>query len=363
MWRRHSGFVVSSQQSRVSALAASHYQPGAQQVSLTCGQNDFADRIDGLMSRLQNLTLIGSGVLGGQIAWHSAYKGKNVVVYDIAADSIVRCKKAHEEYAVVYRSEFGATAADIAATRERLAYSRNLAAAVVRADLVIEAVPEVPNIKIGVYEQMAELLPSHTLLATNTSTFVPSDFASVTGRPEQFCALHFGNRVWAANFVEIMAHSGSSKATLTEVTEFAIEIGMAPIPLRKEHNGYVINAWTLPLTNAAQKMVTNGIASPEDIDRTFMWLSGARVGPMGLADMVGMNTIYNVLAHWGQESGDAQMLANADYIKTTFVDNGCLGLQTGRGYYEYPDPAYQRADFLEVPDISEVQHIVSQISH
>lgn len=313
------------------------------------------------MSRLQQVTLIGSGVLGSQIAWHSAYKGKTVAVYDNAADAISRCRTAHDEYASIYLSELGAADTDIAAARARLTYTTDLAAALSRADLVIEAVPEIPEVKIGVYKEMAGLLPAHTLMATNTSTFVPSDFASATGRPEKFCALHFANKIWSANFAEIMAHSGSSKDTLTEVTEFAIEIGMVPIPLRKENHGYVINAWTLPLTNAAQTMVTNGISSPEDIDRTFMWLSGARVGPMGLADVVGMNTIYNVLAHWGRETGDAQMRANADYIKTNFLDKGWLGQQTGKGYYEYPDPAYQRADFLEVPDISEAQHIVSLI--
>jgi 3-hydroxybutyryl-CoA dehydrogenase len=315
------------------------------------------------MSRLHQVTVVGSGVLGSQIAWHSAYKGKTVVVYDIATEAIVGCRTAHEEYASIYQTELGVADANIAGARERLTYTTDLAAAVSRADLVIEAVPEIPDVKIGVYKEMAELLPSHSLMATNTSTFVPSDFATATGRPEKFCALHFANKIWAANFAEVMAHSGSSRETLIQVTEFAIEIGMVPIPLRKEHHGYVINAWTLPLTNAAQTMVTNGVSSPEDIDRTFMWLSGARVGPMGLADVVGMNTVYNVLAHWGRETGDSQMLANADYIKTNFLDRGWLGLQSGRGYYEYPNPTYQRADFLEVPDISAVPHIVALISH
>jgi 3-hydroxybutyryl-CoA dehydrogenase len=314
------------------------------------------------MSRLHEVTLVGSGVLGSQIAWHSAYKGKSVTVYDISAEAIAQCQIAHDEYASIYRSEFLAADADIAAAKGRLTYTTDLAAAVSHADLVIEAVPEIMDVKLGVYKELAGLLPSRTILATNSSTFVPSDFASVTGRPAEFCALHFANRIWAANFVEIMAQPASSKETLTQVTEFSIEIGMVPVPLRKEHRGYVINAWTLPLTNAAQTMVTNGIASHEDIDRTFMWLSGAPVGPMGLVDMVGMNTVYNVLAHWGRETGDTQMLANADYIKTNLIDRGWLGLQTGRGYYEYPSPAYQRAGFLEVPDISQVEHIVSLIS-
>lgn len=313
------------------------------------------------MSGLNRLTLIGSGVLGGQIAWHSAFKGKTVVVYDIAHDAIERCRAGHDQYAAIYRSDLGATDADIAATRQRLTYTADLATAVAQADLVIEAVPEIPDVKTAVYKEMAELLPAHTLIATNTSMLVPSDFAAATGRPEKFCALHFANLIWTMNFAEIMAHPGSSKETLTEVTEFAVEIGMMPIPVRKEHSGYVVNTWFFPFMNAAQTLVTNGISTPEDIDRTFMVL-GAPMGPMGLADMVGMNTAYNVTSYWGRESGDAQMIANADYLKRNFLDEGWLGRQSGKGYYEYPNPAFQRPGFLDVPDISVVPHIVSLIS-
>ncbi|HEX7824004.1 MAG TPA: 3-hydroxyacyl-CoA dehydrogenase [Mycobacterium sp.] len=314
------------------------------------------------MSHLNRLTLVGSGVLGGQIAFHSAFKGKTVVVYDIAEDAIARCQAAHDEYAAIYQSDLGATDADIAATKQRLTFTTDLAAAVAQADLVIEAVPEIPDVKTSVYKEMAELLPAHTLIATNTSLLLPSDFAAATGRPEKFCALHFANLIWAMNFAEIMAHPGSSTATLTEVTEFAVEIGMMPIPVRREHSGYVVNSWFFPFMNAAQTLVTNGISTPEDIDRTFMVL-GAPMGPLGLADMVGMNTAYNVTSYTGHQTGDAQMIANAEYLKKNFLDKGLLGRQTGKGYYEYPNPAFQRPDFLEVPDISVVPHVVSLISH
>ena len=142
------------------------------------------------------------------------------------------------------------------------------------------------------------------------------------------------------NYAEIMAHPGTSRETLTAVNEFAIDIGIIPIPVRKEQNGYVGNSWFVPLLNAAQTLVTNGIAAPEDIDRTFM-VTGAPLGPMGMFDMVGMTTAYNVTSYWGQRSGDAQMLANADYLKNNFIDHGWLGRQTGKGYYDYPDPAFR----------------------
>lgn len=313
------------------------------------------------MSSLDQLTVLGSGVLGGQIAWHSAYQGKTVVVYDIAPDAIDRCRSTHDQYAAIYLSEVGATEAEVAATRQRLTFTTDLAAAVAEADLVIEAVPEVPEIKAAVYQQMAGLLPAHTLVATNSSTLLPSDFAADTGRPEQFCALHFGNGIWAMNFAEVMAHADTSRETLTQVTEFAIEIGMVPIPMLKEQNGYVVNSWFVPLLNAAQTLVTNEIARPEDVDRTFM-IGGRTIGPLGLMDMVGMKTSYDVLAHWGKELDDAQMRANAEYIKERFLDKGLLGVPTNEGYYTYPDPAYARPGFLDLPDISVVPDLVSMMS-
>jgi len=313
------------------------------------------------MSSLDNLTVLGAGVLGGQIAWHSAFKGKTVVVYDIAPDAIDRSRRTHDQYAAIYLAEVGATEAEIAATRRRLSFTTDLAAAVAEADLVIEAVPEVRDIKAAVYQEMAVLLPPHTLVATNSSTLLPSDFAEDTGRPERFCALHFGNGIWAMNFAEVMAHAGTSRDTLTRVAEFAVEIGMVPIPLLKEQNGYIVNSWFVPLLNAAQTLVTNGIARPEDVDRTFM-IGGRTIGPLGLMDMVGMKTAYDVLALWGRELDDAQMSANAEYIKKRFLDKGLLGVPTNEGYYTYPDPAYERPGFLDVPDISVVPDLVSLMS-
>jgi len=313
------------------------------------------------MSSLNHITLLGCGVLGGQIAWHSAFKGKTVVVYDIAEDALQRCRAAQDLYAGIYLKDLGASDSDIAATRARLSYTTDLAAAVAKADLVIEAVPEIPAVKNQVYTQMAPLLPAHTLIATNSSTLLPREFAQATGRPAQYCALHFANLIWMMNVVEIMAHEGTAKSTLTEVTGFALEIGMLPIAVQKEQNGYVLNTWSAALLNAAQTLVTNGVSTPEDVDRTYLMVNrGASAGVFGLMDVVGMKTVFDILSHWGHTNGDQQMLRNADWVKAHLLDQGKLGLQTGEGYYRYPDPSYLRADFLQVPDARCVAGIVER---
>lgn len=305
------------------------------------------------------VTVLGAGVLGGQIAWHSAYKGKQVVVYDAFEKGVEQCRLDHQRYAGIYTAELGASDSEVEATRGRLAFTTDLASAVASADLVIEAIPEDPDIKAATYNEMAQYLPAHTLLATNSSTLLPSQFAASTGRPAQFCALHFANLIWSMNVAEVMAHPGTARETLVAVTRFAIDIGMVPIPVRKEQNGYVINSWLVPLLQASLSLVVNGVSTPQDVDRTFMITNGCATGPCGIADVVGMTTAYNISSYWGALTQDEQMLKNAAYIKEHFLDKGKLGLQTGEGFYTYPDPEYAQPGFLEVPDMSRLEEIAS----
>ena len=302
---------------------------------------------------LKNITVLGAGVLGGQIAWHSAFRGKSVVVYDLHEEGLEQCRISQQTYAHIYRQDLNASDGDIEATQAGLSFTTDLATAVANADLVIEVVPEIPEVKIDVYQQLAKHLPPHTLIATNSSTLLPSQFAEATGRPEKYCALHFANLIWSMNVGEIMAHPTTADATLTAVTRFAIEIGMVPIPVQKEQNGYVLNTMLVALLNAAQTLVTNGVSTPEYIDRTYMILNrGCSLGPCGIIDVVGMNSAYNILSYWANEKKDEQMLRNAQYVKENLLDKGLMGLQTGEGYYKYPNPSYQAPDFLDVPDVS-----------
>jgi 3-hydroxyacyl-CoA dehydrogenase len=309
---------------------------------------------------LNNLTIIGAGVLGGQIAWHSAFRGKTVVVYGRNQQTLDRCRQAHQTYEHIYRHDLAATDTDIDNTHSRLTFTTDLQQSLSAADIMIESVPEITEVKTQLYQDIAPLLPEHTLLATNSSTLLPGQFAEATGRPEKFCALHFANLIWSLNAAEVMAHQGTAKTTLENITRFAIDIGMVPIPVEKEHNGYVMNSMMVPILNAAQSLITNGVSSQEYIDKTYMIINrGCSAGPCGLIDVVGFETLHNVLAYWGEVNQDTQMLANASYVKEHFLDKGILGLQTGQGYYQYPNPSYQASDFLDVPAPSAAKEIAA----
>lgn len=307
---------------------------------------------------MDSLTVCGGGVLGGQIAWQSAYFGKNVTVYDLTDEALDNCRAAHKSLWQVYQGEAGASPDSATAAQDRLSYTTDLAEAVASADIVIEAIPEVPDIKTKFYTGLAPLLPEQTIIATNSSTLLPGMFAESTGRPDKYCSLHFANRIWDLNVAEVMAHPGTSEATLIDVTRFAIEIGMVPVPIQKEQNGYVLNSLLIPLLNAAQSLVTNGVSDHETIDRTWMIANrGIKNGPFGAIDFIGMGTMHNIFSYWGNENNDKQMLANAEYVKANFLDKGHLGVQTGQGYYAYPDASFLQEGFLDVPDIDQVDEI------
>jgi 3-hydroxyacyl-CoA dehydrogenase len=133
----------------------------------------------------KNVTVAGSGVLGYQIAFQTAFHGFNVTVYDINDEVLEKAKTKFQILSEAFKKDLGATQEQLDATKSRLSYHSDLAEAVKDADLLIEAVPENPQIKIDFYQKLAKVAPEKTVFATNSSTLLPSQFAEFTGRPEK----------------------------------------------------------------------------------------------------------------------------------------------------------------------------------
>lgn len=297
--------------------------------------------------KIENVTIAGGGTLGSQIAWQTAFKGFNVTVYDAFEKGLEMCKSLHEKYAELFMSSRGATQMDIDHTMKRLKYTTDLATAVKDTDLISESVPEDPVIKKKFYLELAKVAPEKTIFTTNSSTTLPSDYANDTGRPEKFLALHFANGIWDANVGEVMGHPGTDPKVFDRVVEFAREIGMVPIPIHKEQNGYVLNSLLIPLLNAAANLLVNGVTDVESIDKTWMISTGTKMGPFGIMDIIGMQTMYNIDKLWGEKLGDQTMINRAAIIKKEYIDKGKMGVSSGEGFYKYPNPKWQNPDFLK----------------
>ena len=290
----------------------------------------------------QNVTIIGSGVLGSQIAFQCAFFGFKVSVYGRNEASIEKTKERLKKLQTVYGEYFQ----DMERAKQACAgfiFETDLAKAVREADLVIESVPESMEAKQEIYTKLANVAPEKTVFVTNSSTLLPSQFAEFTGRPAKFLALHFANSIWEKNTTEVMAHEGTDSIYVQEVTEFARAIGMIPFVLKKEQPGYILNTLLVPFLTSALSLWVKDVADPETIDKNWMLSTGAPVGPFGILDIVGMETPYQLML--AQNDPAAQAVANK--IKHEMIDEGKMGIATGKGFYDYPNPPDKHPEFLK----------------
>ncbi len=321
------------------------------------------------MMTIKKVTVAGSGVLGSQIAFQAAYKGFEVTIYDIDDQALKSGEKRLEKLASIYQAEiekakkayheklstlnynknllpelddnFLTKVSESLTLVEQLpsqiALSKDLKEAIKAADLVIEAIPENVDIKASFYKQLAQVAPSKTIFASNSSTFIPSQFADISGRPDKFIALHFANNIWQNNIVEIMGHKASSEDTYQKTLTFAKEMGMVPLTLKQEQAGYILNSILIPFLKSALTLYYKDIADPDTIDKAWKLGTGAPFGPLEILDIIGIETAYNILNNHAETQNDPNSLRAhiAKMLKEDFLDKGYTGKASGRGFHTY----------------------------
>jgi 3-hydroxybutyryl-CoA dehydrogenase len=295
---------------------------------------------------VRRVAIVGAGTMGQQIGFQCASHGYDVVVYDIDPSALEGALKRIEAYAEELEAGGAITSELRVSALARIALTTDLPTAAQDADLLSEAVPEDPELKGRVLAAFNAACPPRTIFMTNTSTLLPSQFAKASGRGNRLLALHFHLPVWINNLVDVMPHPGTAPEVTHLVLAFARRIGQVPIELRQEHNGYVFNSMYGALNTAAIALARQGVASIEDIDRSWMHITKAAVGPLGALDAVGLDTAWTITDYWGRRLGDEQLRANAAFLKE-YVDRGDLGVKAGRGFYTYPDPTYAQPGFIE----------------
>ncbi len=309
---------------------------------------------------IENVTVAGGGVLGSQIAYQSAYKGFNVTVWVRSDASIERAKPKFARLRDVYLNTLEAMKENAEAycrglapspsvspeeidqlkkraeeAFESISFTTSFEEAAKNADLIIEAIAEDPAQKTDFYGKIAGIMPEKTILATNSSTLLPSMFAEATGRPAQYLALHFANEIWRNNTAEVMGHAGTAPDAYDKVVAFAEAIGMIPLKLRKEQPGYILNSLLVPFLNAAQALLADDVADPETIDKTWMLATGAPLGPFRILDIVGLTTAYNIVSMNPQAADPDTTPGKIAAILKSYIDQGKTGVNAGEGFYSY----------------------------
>ncbi|TJZ53699.1 3-hydroxyacyl-CoA dehydrogenase [Sphingobacterium olei] len=295
---------------------------------------------------MKKVVVAGSGVLGSQIAFQTAFHNHQVVVYDIKDEFLEKAKEKMLLFFDVYKKDIGATQGQLDTAITNLSYSSNLEEAVQDADIVIEAIPENVQIKKDFYIKLGKVAPEKTIFCTNSSSFIPSQFAEDTGRPEKFLALHFLIEVWKHNVGEIMGHAGTNPEVFNEIIEFTTSIGLNPLPIYKEQPGYISNSILIPWASAALKLWADGVTDFQTIDKFWMTGTQSNFTPFAFLDAVGMTTTYHIITAASKQLNDSMLEKAANRLQEEFIDKGKLGMATGEGFYSYPNPAFLDESFL-----------------
>ncbi|HUQ69883.1 MAG TPA: 3-hydroxyacyl-CoA dehydrogenase NAD-binding domain-containing protein [Planctomycetaceae bacterium] len=292
---------------------------------------------------IQRVLIVGAGTMGQQIAVACRLAGLDVVLYDANPQALDVAHRDAERRAFGFQPN-PVVVANRARILSQLRIVTDPCSAAAGIDLLIEAVPEKLPLKRDVFRQFHAVCPPETLFATNTSTLLPSQMAEATGRPAKFAAMHFNLE---RDLVEIMPHPGTVPETVRQLQAFCDRIGHVAIVCKREFPGFVFNNLLMMLNGTAIALAANGVASVEDIDRAWMQAMRMEIGPFGVMDGIGLDTAYRVTELRAQLTRDPQGLKNAQFLKQ-YVERGRLGIKSGAGFYEYPEPSYQKQQFPRV---------------
>ena len=191
------------------------------------------------------------------------------------------------------------------------------------------------RLRIEFYEKLAGVLPEKTVIATNSSSMLPSAFAQYTGRPEKYLALHFANNIWRGNTAEVMGHAGTEQKYYDAVAEFAGHIQMVPLLMKKEQPGYILNSMLIPFLRSAETLLAREVADPQTIDLTWKIGTGAPKGPFEILDIVGLTTAYHIIMNSPDASDPATDNGKIAAILKKYIDEGKTGINAGEGFYKY----------------------------
>jgi 3-hydroxybutyryl-CoA dehydrogenase len=279
----------------------------------------------------KTIGVIGAGIMGNGIAQVSAAAGLNVIMVDIndaALDRGVATIGASLDKLV---KNDKLSAADREATLARISKTTDYGQLAI-ADLVIEAATENLEIKKRILKQADGVLKADAILATNTSSISITELAAATTRPDRFVGLHFFNPVPLMQLVEVISGLATSPQTQDSIAEFARAIGKAPIGVRNSP-GFAVNRILCPMINEAIFTLQEGVASAEDIDTGMKLGCGHPIGPLALADLVGLDTLLAIMEVYCRDFGDTKYRPAP--LLREMVAAGRYGRKSGQGFYKY----------------------------
>jgi 3-hydroxybutyryl-CoA dehydrogenase len=281
---------------------------------------------------IQRVSVIGAGQMGSGIAQVAAQSGLYVTLVDVDEARVNKGLQMIEKNLGRQLEKGRLTEEQKEEILGRLHPMTDLAAAVAEVDLVIEAVVENKQVKADLFRQLDEHAPAHTILATNTSSLPITEIAAATKRPEKVIGMHFMNPVPVMKLVEVIRGLATSDETFRVVDRLARHMGKTPVEVQ-DFPGFVSNRVLMPMINEAIYAVYEGVATPEAIDEVMKLGMNHPMGPLTLADFIGLDTCLYIMETLYEGFGDSKYRPCP--LLRKYVAAGWLGRKTGRGFYVY----------------------------
>ena len=281
---------------------------------------------------MKNITVIGSGTMGNGIAHCFAQNEFNVQLVDLSEDQLERALVVIQKNLDRQVTKVILTEAQKDACLKRIQTSTNLDKALANADLVIEAASENIVVKEKLFRQMDAIAPADCILASNTSSISITKLASFTNRPEKVIGMHFMNPVPVMRLIEVIQGFKTEKHTLNQILDLSKQLDKIPL-LAQDYPGFVANRILLPMINEAIETLFQGVGGVYEIDNMMKLGMGHPMGPLQLADFIGLDICLSVLEVLHEGFGAAKY-APAPLL-VNMVQAGNLGVKSGIGFYDY----------------------------
>jgi 3-hydroxybutyryl-CoA dehydrogenase len=280
---------------------------------------------------MKTIGILGTGTMGAGLAQVAAQSGLSAILWNRKQDSVAKGLAAVKGSLGRLLKKEKITQAECDEALSRI-HGVVALEEVKRADIVVESVPEDADLKRELYQRLNGLLAEDVIIATNTSSLSITALAADCGRPDRFIGMHFFNPVPAMKLVEVVRGFQTSDATNAKVRALAEALGKVPIDVR-DSPGFVVNRVVMPMINEAVFALQEGVAAPEAIDECMKLGCNHPMGPLALADLVGLDIVLAILTSLHREIGDPRYRPCP--LLRKHVEAGWLGTKTKRGFYKY----------------------------